>query len=190
MRLVSVALLLAIVIGLVTGGRIGDLSRLRTRWAPLAVAGLVLQVLLPPGWWPLVLLYVSFVVLTVFCLVNLRTHGFALILVGTLMNFLVIGVNQGMPVGRAALVDSGQHDTLRELIDDGGVKHHLASPDDRLMFLADVIPIPPPVQQAVSAGDVVAYVGVGYLVIAAMHTSRRRLPIELTLDRQGTASDG
>src|SRR3989304_2960697 len=112
MRLVSIALLAAIVVGTLAGGRVGDLSRLRMRFTPLAIAGLVLQILLPPGWWPLGFLYVSFVLLTVFCAVNLRTPGFALILAGTLINFLVIGVNQGMPVERAALVDSGQRDTL------------------------------------------------------------------------------
>jgi hypothetical protein len=190
MRLVSIALMIAVSLGLVTGGRIGDLSRLRTRWAPLALVGLVLQVLVLPGSWSLWLLYVSFVLLTVFSVVNLRTPGFALILAGTLMNFLVIGVNQGMPVGRAALVDSGQQDTLRDLVENGGVKHHLAGPDDRLMFLGDVIPIPPPIRQAVSAGDVVAYVGVGYLVIAAMHIDRRRVPVAFPVVASRTTGDG
>jgi hypothetical protein len=42
-----------------------------------------------------------------------------------------------------------------------------------------VIAIPPPVSQAVSAGDVVAYVGVGYVVAAGMLQRKRR---ETTLE--------
>lgn len=183
-------LLIAVSLGLATGGSFSGFSRLRRRWTPLAMAGLVLQLVLPPDWWPLGFLYLSFVLLTVFCALNLRTPGFALILAGTLMNFMVIGVNQGMPVGHAALVDSGQRDTLRDLVENGGVKHHLAGPDDRLMFLADVLPIPSPIRQAVSAGDVVAYVGVGYLVIATMHSGRRRVVLAPPLVGQRAAGDG
>jgi hypothetical protein len=188
MRLVSLVLLVAVALGGITGGRLGGLAQLRIRWTPLALAGLALQILPPAEWWPLGLLYLSFVLLGVFCLVNGTTPGFALILAGTLMNFLVIGVNEGMPVSRSALVDSGQQHTLSDLIHDGGVKHHLAGPDDRLMFLADVIAVPPPVRQAASAGDVVAYVGVGYLLIAAMHRERRRQPLLLGVAE--TARDG
>jgi hypothetical protein len=188
MRLVSLVLLLALVLGAIAGGRLSGLTRLRIRWAPLALAGLALQLLPLSGWWPLGLMYLSFVLLSVFCVANVKLPGFALILAGTLMNFLVIGVNQGMPVAQSALVDSGQQHTLRDLIRDGGAKHHLAGPDDRLMFLADVIPIPPPARQAVSAGDVVAYVGVAYLVIAAMHGDRRRRRILLPV--ADAAGDG
>jgi len=189
MRLVFLVLLVTVALGAMTGGRLGGLARLQIRWTPLALAGLAMQILPPAGWWPLGLMYLSFVLLGVFCFANRSTSGFALILAGTLMNFLVIGVNQGMPVSRSALVDSGQQHTLRDLIHDGGVKHHLAGPDDRLMFLADVIPVAPPVRQAVSAGDVVAYVGVGYLVIAAMHRDRRRNPLGV-LGVAETAHDG
>ena len=55
------------------------------------------------------------------------------------MNFLVIGLNQGMPVARQALVSSGQADTLDDLIANPYPKHHLASDDDYVVFLGDVI---------------------------------------------------
>jgi len=54
----------------------------------------------------------------------------------------------------------------------GGEKHHLAGPGDRLLFLGDVTPIPPPVRQAVSAGDVVAYAGVAFVIVASMRRRR------------------
>ena len=174
MRLVLIALLLAIGLGLAVGGRPSGLSALRIRWAPLAAVGLALQFLAPSrGNWPYLVLMLSFVLLTQFAVANLRVPGFPLILGGLLMNFLVIGANHGMPVTRQALIGSGQQDTLTELVERGGERHHLAGPSDRLLFLADVTPIPEPIRQAVSAGDIVAYVGVAWVVVAAM---RRRDP--------------
>jgi Family of unknown function (DUF5317) len=181
MRLVSLVLMLTLVVGFLAGGRLTGLAQLRPRWAPLAIGGLALQTALPADWFPVAALFVSFVLLIAFCVVNLATPGFLLLLAGTLMNFAVIGVNQGMPVGQAALVDSGQVHTLADLVHNGGAKHHLAGPDDRLLFLADVIPIPPPIRQAVSAGDVVAYAGVSYLVLVAMLADRRRLPADVAV---------
>jgi hypothetical protein len=172
-RLVLIALLLAIGIGFATGGRLFGLSSLRFRLAPFAIVGLALQFLSPSrGDWPYLLLMISFVLLTAFAVANIRVRGFPLILAGMLMNFLVIGANHGMPVTTHALSASGQQDTLTELVRSGGEKHHLAGPSDRLLFLGDVTPIPPPVKQAVSAGDIVAYAGMAFVVVAAMRRQR------------------
>ena len=176
MKPVIATLILAVVIGLVSGGRLSGLSSLRLRWAPLALVGLGLQLFLPPGNWPLVLLMVSFVLLTIFAIRNLKVAGFPLVLVGLLMNFLVIGVNGGMPVPRHALEASDQKCQLQYLIDHVGAKHHLATSEDTLMFLADVIPLGAPVRQAISLGDIFAYVGVAQVVVAAMRTSPRGRP--------------
>lgn len=185
MRLVLPAMLLALAVGALAGGRLGGLASLRIRWAPLAVVGLLLQAIPAEGALGYASLMVSFVALVAVCVANLRTAGFALILAGTLLNFVVIGVNRGMPVESSALIASGQQDTLQALVEDGGAKHHLAGPADRLLFLGDVIPVGPPVRQAVSAGDVVAFTGVGYLIVAAMLRDRRRarapVPVRGTL---------
>jgi hypothetical protein len=53
------------------------------------------------------------------------------------------------------------------LLHDGGAKHHLAGPDDRLVFLGDVLPIRP-IRMVASPGDLIAYAGVVWLVVAAM----------------------
>jgi hypothetical protein len=174
MKPVIATLILAVAIGLLSGGRISGLSSLRLRWAPVALVGLVLQFLLPPGNWPFVLLMISFVLLAAFAIRNLQVPGFTLILAGLLMNFLVIGINSGMPVPAHALEASDQMGELDYLIEHGGAKHHLATDDDELMFLADVIPLGSPVRQAISGGDIVAYVGVGYVIIAGMRSDRRQ----------------
>ncbi|MBI3649377.1 MAG: DUF5317 domain-containing protein [Actinobacteria bacterium] len=168
MRLVLATFALALGVGYIFGGRLSNLGRVRVRWAPAAMIGLAMQFAPLPGkTLPLLMLYASFVVLTVFAAVNIRLVGFPLIAIGICCNFLVIGVNRGMPVTEDALVASGQASTLRLLIEDGGAKHHLANDSDVLLFLGDVIPLGP-LQQAVSVGDVLTYGGVMWLIVAGM----------------------
>lgn len=174
MTVIFATLILAGMLGFLLGGRLSNLARLRIRWVPAAALGLALQLAPVPGrTWPLALLYVSFGLLAVFAIVNVRARvpGAWLILIGIWLNFAVIAVNQGMPVARDALVRSDQMETLELLVEEGGAKHHLAGPDDRLLFLGDVIAIGPPVRQAVSVGDVFTYAGVAWLIVAGM---RRR----------------
>ena len=111
------------------------MASLRVKWQSLAIVGLGLQVIPVPGRaLSLGLLYVSFALLLAFALANVRAGvaGSWLILIGIALNFTVIGLNQGMPVTRDALVASGQGETLAVLLDDGGAKHHVAGPSDRL----------------------------------------------------------
>jgi hypothetical protein len=128
------------------------------------------------------MLYASFALLVTFALANARLRGFEMIALGLILNFLVIGVNAGMPVSRRALVASDQIATLDYLERYGGAKHHLAGAGDRLSFLGDVIAIPSPIAQAISPGDVFTYAGAALFVILGMtgrleRPRRRRVPI-------------
>ena len=183
MKLVLPTLVVAVGVGRLAGGSLTSLGTLRVRLPALALLGLLLQLILPPGNWPLVLLMISFLLLVVFVSANIRVAGVSLIAVGIALNFLVIAVNHGMPVTRQAIIASGQQDALPGLISDPGAKHHLAGSGDRLMFLGDVLPIAPPVRQIVSVGDIVTYAGVGWLVVAAM---RRRDPPGAPAGADGT----
>ena len=118
--------------------------------------------------------------LWIFAVVNRGVTGFPLIMVGVALNFLVIAANDGMPVWRQALVASGQVDTVGDLVNeaDSYVKHHLAGPDDVVLFLGDVIAIPPPVAQAISIGDIFTYGGVAVVVVAGMRRRRDEADVE------------
>ena len=175
MKLMFVSLSLAVLAGIVLGGHIRNLSAVRLRWTALAMIGFALQWVYGPGTLiPLTCLYVSFVLLTVFAIKNLNIVGFWIILAGVAMNFLVIGLNQGMPVAEQALMASGQADTLDDLINNPWPKHHLAADDDLVLFLGDVIALPQPVGQAISLGDIFTYCGVGVVIVAGMRTPSRR----------------
>jgi hypothetical protein len=178
MKLMLPYLALTIGIGYLLGGRLTNLASLELQWRWLAVIGLALQFVTGPGdVAPLVCLYVSFVVLVVFTIKNIRVAGMPLVLLGLSLNFLVIGINAGMPVTKHALRASGQGDLLDELINNPYPKHHLATKDDYVVFLGDVIPIPPPVHQAVSIGDIFTYGGVGVVIVSAMrHGSKDGAP--------------
>jgi hypothetical protein len=187
MRLVLASFSLAVVIGYLVGGRLSGLGRLHIRWQAAALIGLALQFAPWPGTvLPLVFLYLSFALLVVFAILNIRIAGFPLILLGILANFLVIGVNHGMPVSSQALIDSDQEDTRTMLVEEGGAKHHLSGPGDRLVFLGDVIAVAQ-IQQAVSVGDILSYGGVMWLIVAGMRLGApaRRAPRPARVDPEG-----
>jgi hypothetical protein len=172
MRLMLTAIAFGLVTGWVLGGRLTGIPQMRVRWSGVAVVGFALQLAPLPGRAALLLLYCSFVLLLGFAAVNLRQPGFALILLGILLNLAVIGTNAGMPVAEDAIVASGQQDTVGELARNGdGVKHHLVDPHTRLRVLGDVIAVPPPVRQVISVGDIAVSVGMMWFIVAAMLTA-------------------
>lgn len=180
MKLMLVSLLLSVLVGYLLGGRLSNVSTIRLRWTGLAVVGFALQFVAGPGKVvPLVCLYSSFVLLTIFAVKNVRIVGFPLILVGITLNFTVIGLNFGMPVARQALEASGQADTLEGLMHNPYPKHHLASSDDLVVFLGDVIAVPKPVAQAISVGDIFTYGGVAVVIAAGMRAPVGRRDEEL-----------
>ena len=163
----------ALVAGYAAGGRLRNFERLRLRAWWLAPLGLILQVQVPAVWHPsttlsVALLILSYGLLLVFAALNLRLAGFVPMFIGLALNLTVVSANHGMPVTRRALEASGQGSFLSELVHGKGAKHHLAGPDAVLLPLADVIPIPPPIAQVVSAGDLMVYGGVVWLVAATM----------------------
>jgi hypothetical protein len=181
MKLMAICMAAILAVGYLTGGRLRNVADLQLRWPALALVGLALQFITGPGdTIPLASLYLSFALLIVFTVANIRVFGFPLILAGVLCNLLVIGTNGGMPVSAHALEASDQGQFLGDLENNPYPKHHLATEDDLLRFLGDVIPVPTPVAQAISLGDILTYGGVGMVIVGAMRTvpARREDPVE------------
>jgi hypothetical protein len=177
---VLLVLIAALAAGYLTGGRLSGVPRMGVRLAALAAIGFGLQLLPLTGLditVSLILLWVSFGALVLFALVNLRLPGFLLLLLGVLLNLSVISVNDGMPISGEALVAAGDQAQIALLKAGwGGVKYHLADPDDQLMPLADVIVLPLPVGEVVSIGDLVIDAGLGWFLFAAMGSRAGRRP--------------
>ncbi len=179
MLLIASVLVIAVLLGYLAGGRLRALEQLRLRWWGLAPLGLLMQLAPLPlhghtnKQISVGLLIASYPVLLAFVARNIRLPGLPLMFIGLAMNLLVIAVNDGMPVTRHALEASGQGNLLQDLIHHGGAKHHLAGPGDVLLPLADVTAIGPPVRQVVSAGDLVVYAGLVWLIVAVMRRRSR-----------------
>lgn len=178
MLLVLGAVVLGILVGLIFGGSLRKLGGVRLRLWPLALIGLALQLVPIPSsldphmarWIGAGLLVFSYLLLLAFVLENIQFPGFPIIIVGLLLNIFVISLNRGMPVTDAALrsAEGPNYGRARQhLIDTGGAKHHLARPDDLLLPLADVIAIPAPVKNVFSIGDLIAYLGVAWVLGSA-----------------------
>jgi hypothetical protein len=175
MRLMAICMTIIVVVGYLLGGRLRNVASLRFEWYGLALAGVALQLVPGPGSTvPLACLYLSFLLLIVFAVKNIQVVGFPLILAGVLCNLFVIGVNGGMPVSEHALAASGQSRLLGALENNPTAKHLLATIDDQLRFLGDVIPVPDPVMQAISIGDILVYGGAGVAVVSAMRGAATR----------------
>jgi hypothetical protein len=142
----------------------------RPKRVSLLFAGLTARVLLG---WPIGT-FVGFGLVVFFLVANLRQKLYGLVLAGMLLNFLVIGLNAGMPVSLAALNAYHRSNVVRRLQRGTKPGYHPLSADDRLGFLGDVIPIGWPVDSVISPGDALVYTGVGGLILSSMISHWRK----------------
>ncbi|MDZ4827466.1 MAG: DUF5317 family protein [Actinomycetota bacterium] len=166
-----VALGIAAIIPLVTGGSYYRLLMTPWRWGGLLLGGFAIQIFLefadiPVDRWHTVgygLLTASYVLILGFCVGNALIKGMTVVLIGVACNALVIVVNQGMPVD---IPPDWEAETWIEPT----IKHHVQDDDDRLMFLADIIVLRSPFDIVISFGDLILAVG---LADMSYHASRR-----------------
>jgi hypothetical protein len=169
MPLILIVLLLALAVGLLSGGSLRSWERMRLHWWGLAPVGVALQAIPIPASWDerqtigWVTLVASYVVLLAFVAVNRRIPGAALMAAGLLLNLAVVAPNQGMPVSASAVEVAAGSGSVR--LPQDSAKHHVATEGDVLRFLGDVIPIPPPFRIVLSIGDVLLYAGIAWFVV-------------------------
>jgi Family of unknown function (DUF5317) len=199
------ALLVGVAVGYILGGRLRHLGAIRLWPLTFAVGALAFQAALT--WvpdrvgetsvrFPLVLLsyivVISFLVATwlaVRATTWRRVARMAVMLMaaGWFLNFLVISVNGGMPVSRAALERAGFPSDI-DVREGKLFKHVPADTETRLEFLGDAIALRPPLQAILSAGDILILAGIAVFLAAGMQgTSRpdlRRRPVEWTAGRR------
>ena len=165
--LVLVPLVTGLLIGLATGGHIGNLAHLSFRWPWLVLAVLVIReaVLLTPlnrieG---VQYIYVAaLAALIAWTALHIkRVPGVWLVTAGAASNVLVILANGGrMPVAPALAGVLVQRDHIGQYV--------LMGPGTNLNWLADWIAFPWPVRGAYSPGDLLIALGIGIVVLLAM----------------------
>lgn len=179
-------MLLAIPIGLVlgklAGGTTDGLTAIRLRWAWIALAGLLVQVIVftPVGETlagdavPVIYLGSTFAVFLA-VVRNIRLPGMACVALGSLSNLAAIAANGGyMPADPGALALAGlpADDHLNSAV--------IANP--ALRPLTDIFAIPAglPFANVFSVGDVVIAIGVVWVIVAAMRRRATPAPIAAT----------
>lgn len=171
---------ISVAVGLLRGGRLRNLTEIRvTLWwlLPLGFLLLAASGFVPADMHDLAvaLILTSYLPLLLFVWLNRDLTGIWIAGLGILMNFTVILANEGMPVLQAAAEIAGGSEDLVLT-----AKHVLLTPETRLPFLGDVIPLPGTV---LSLGDVFLAIGVG----AFLEDQIRRPPTLFAHGAHGTA---
>ena len=182
MLVLGIAVAVALVLPLLTGGSYTRLVMTNWRWSALLFGGLGLQLALeflpiPESRWNDLgfgLLVASYALIVAFCARNLLLRGMAIVLIGVACNATVITVNRGMPVDVPP-------DWLSKSWVEPTIKHHPQDGDDRLMFLGDIIVLRAPFDAAISFGDLIIAVG---LCDVTFHASRKRTSARAPADQR------
>lgn len=174
-------LVIGLLLGWGFGGSLRNVAHVRVALWWLFPIGLALQILPLPSFetgtvrfLPFAVLLFSYVILIAVAAINWRVRGAPLILVGLVLNLIPIALNQGMPVSGSAVREVGG--SVGSVPIEPGGKHHLATGEDRLTFLGDVIPMRSPFREVVSVGDLVLWVGAAVFLAAAMLALPERPP--------------
>jgi Family of unknown function (DUF5317) len=167
------AIPIGIVAGFLAGGRLERLGALRLRWAPLALLGLAIQVLifsdpvsgLVGGAGPAIYVASTAIVL-IAVLRNVAIPGVALIAAGAACNLAAIVANGGwMPADAGALASVGGLPT--------GASNSIVLADPVLHPLTDLFALPAalPLANVFSIGDVLIGVGIAATIAFAMRAA-------------------
>lgn len=170
-----VALLVALAIGYVSGGRLEALGHLDLRRSRVVVAAVLFQLVggIVGGWLYPLGLAASAALVAVWLTANRGVRGTGLVAIGLLSNALVVGINGAMPVSSDASGRAGI--STQDILSGADPRHELASDSTHLHLLGDVIPVLLPVHaEVVSVGDVLVAAGLAQLVVVGMR--RRPLP--------------
>ncbi|MGI8928638.1 MAG: DUF5317 domain-containing protein [Candidatus Limnocylindrales bacterium] len=180
--------------GLLTRGRIEALGSVKVKLWPVALIGLVFQLLLFSSPLAAVVgnlgpsLYVlSTAVVLMALVVNLRQPGFWLIALGAFANFTVIVANGGqMPASPEAFAILRGTPLVPTTDFSNSV---IAGPHTQFYFLADlfVLPRPIPFANVFSIGDVLIGLGGAWFIVRVMHPQPVVRPIseDVTHKRAG-----
>lgn len=167
------AAVVGIVLGLLSGGRLGTLGELRIRHVGLVYAAIVLQIgAFPSGILPWstpdliarALWLASFALLIGFAAVNRAVRGVPLVFAGLVGNLVAVVANGGlMPASPQAIRAAGLTYRLRN--------NSVSTVDPHLAWLTDRWAVPAwiPWGNVFSVGDVLIAAGIVATIVLAMH---------------------
>lgn len=178
------SIVLAILIGFISGGKLNSLLEVRMKKVGLLILGAFLQAV---AYWSVklnldfgfngiipVLHSFSYLLLLTFTVVNRSFPGISIVSLGIALNALVISLNGGlMPVDPTYLPEASY-----QLLQSGNGTHGLETEMTRLKFLADIFysDIPGLGKQLFSLGDVFIDLGIGIFIVKRMRMQKGEVP--------------
>jgi hypothetical protein len=171
----AIAIGVALLIPAITRGSYARLFGTEWHLGWLLFLGLAIQIVLeyytlPRARWHDLgfgLLVASYVLILGFVARNFVLRGMGIVAIGIACNFLVILLNQGMPV---KIPVKWQQESWAQPT----VKHHLQQPDDKLRFLSDIIVLKDPYDTVLSFGDLILAVGLCDVAFWASRKPKKR----------------
>lgn len=182
--LVPELILIALLIGWLTGGRFWRLAEARIRhvWLIFVPLGLyivswVVAAAVPPsriGWLFGAMAIIEKLALVAVALANLRLPGVKLILAGILLNLIALSVNGGMmPADPNALDTAFGSGYAEKQMEAAHVRSAIMDTSTNLGFLCDIVAARRPFVFApavYSVGDLIMSIGIFIAIIALMRT--------------------
>ena len=176
--LLLVALVVGLLGGIATGGKLGNLANVRFRWPLFVIAALVIRevaVIRPfsgiEGVQYVYALSLAALVAWTIWHVN-RLPGAWLVAAGAGLNLTVVLANGSrMPVAPALAATLVKHGHIGQ--------YTVMGPDTQLNWLADWIGVPGPLGGAYSPGDLVVAVGIGLMAWLATRQTSQESPRDL-----------
>lgn len=191
-------ILIALLIGWISGGKFSRLAEARIRyvWLIFVPLGLYLISWTPPFVRSPLLLGITAIIeklsLIVVAVFNLRLPGVKLILIGMLLNLIALSANGGMmPASEDALVSAFGLDYVNKAKNAVHVRSAIMDVSCKLAFLCDIIAAKRPfvlIPAVYSVGDLVMSVGIFIAIITLMRTplpSVRKPARNETVDPEG-----
>lgn len=175
-----------LLIGFLFGGRLSNLERLPLRWLPLVFISLLIQVLIFPLFTNAAILpfaevplhVLSYILLVIWIVANIRIVPIVLLGLGAACNFLVLIANGGlMPASTNAVLKSGLPFLAERLTQDGAYANLiLMSESSKLNFLGDILYQPQwiPFSAAFSIGDLLITLALIWLIVKGMRLNEKQ----------------
>ena len=167
-------LLIALITGLIRGGKIANIISLRFQHPWLVFFSIAVEYgilfLIRAGMISsqTIVFYailVQYLLLFLFFWFNKKISYVWLIALGSFLNFLVIILNQGsMPLTKMVLQIAASSKTLLLLMEGRLLTYHIINDNTKLWFLGDIIYIPTPFKGFISIGDILLFSGVFLLM--------------------------
>jgi hypothetical protein len=196
--LATLAVLIGLFVGVRRGGSLANIGNVDPQWWTLlffaaAFIGLADadEFSIDIGIAELAAVSLSIIGLGLLVLVTARNAhlvGMPIVAFGLILNFVATAANDGFPVDRGALVAARIESARTVASAELSPSRHLRTPDDRLWWLGDAIPVRE-LEHVMSFGDLIVIGGLGVTAAHLTHRKKHHAPPPLSPDaRAGLVS--